>query len=61
MVLRKQLMKHNRLQIKGGLRAALSSQMMSLKTWGAGASTLETCERLKLAREEGESLNTNQC
>ena len=61
MVLRKKLMRHNRLQLRGGLRTALSLQMMSLKTWRAGASTLETCERLKLAREEGESLNTNQC
>lgn len=60
MVLRKKLMKHNRLQIGGGLRTALSLQMVNLKTWRAGAGTLETRERLKLAREEGESLNTKQ-
>lgn len=48
--LRKKLMRQSRLQIRGGLCAAPPLQMMNLRTWGAGAGTLETCERLNWPR-----------
>ena len=58
-VLREKLMKHNRLQIRGGLCAAPPLQTMNLKTWG-GAGIPETREGLRPAREERGSSSTNQ-
>ena len=58
-VLREKLMKHNRLQIRGGLCAAPPLQTMNLKTWG-GAGIRETREGLRPAREERGSSSTNQ-